>query len=74
MRYRLPEPHFDRLVPVLYGGQVVVEDGGDVLLGEDVSGVADEQRGLSDSAVAQQDHLQVEGLVLLRLLLIRPHK
>lgn len=59
----IPEPHFDEVVVVFDGGEVVVEDGGDVVLGEEVRGVADEEGGLADAAVAEQHDLERHGSV-----------
>ena len=42
MSRKLPHPHFDDGVIVADGGEIVVEDGGYVFLGEDVGGIADE--------------------------------
>lgn len=51
----IPETQADGLVVDHDAGGVVVEDGGDVLAGESVGGVGDEQAGLADGTVAGDD-------------------
>lgn len=53
----VPEPEADGLALDHDVGGVVVEDGGDVLGGEGVGGVGDEQAGLADGAVPNNDTL-----------------
>ena len=39
----LPKPHFDKVVIIPDGGHVVVKDGGDIFLREDISVIADKK-------------------------------
>lgn len=58
---RIPEAELDGLVAGREVDDVVVEHGRDVVLGEAVVGVRDEQAGLTHSTVADHDELHTHG-------------
>ena len=58
---RIPEAELDGLVAGREVDDVVVEHGRDVVLGEAVVGVRDEQAGLTHSTVADHDELHTHA-------------
>ena len=62
--WKVPEPHFDVVIVVFNRSQIVVENCGDVFLGEDVRVVADEERCFADVAVSEEDYLHADAVVL----------